>query len=586
MFAGDHYDRLLNAVSKGTISLDEFLNASSDPNFKEFLNKERGQNNIFGLLNSFYGSKRPDDWWGSRTGQKLMELFKDVDLIFGYAKSIGVNLFQEIDVRGMNILIKEKFPMESNDPNKKITPERLKYILNNIDYLKSTLENYGFPTEKVLEYLGSTENGLNVLNELISKKLITDITLNDLNSFYKNPRKAFISYIKMKYNDEDDLKYTIEDVLQDNTNIIEFFPSIGEFDSLVKEIFKTDWSSYTLPPKILWNSFFERDYYQLYLNYYNRNSLYDLTPLILIKAYQDAPVGEKTGLREAILSSTYDLLKGDTNRGLLFPEGKSDYVAFSDLGRLAGFFNGEHDVYKILEGDLKSLDIDATHYGSLEDIYYFLDNLEIKKEIVDFLFNHFRGKKVTLDLDWVDEFDNWVEDIDDELDKFTVALYDERIEGMSDYQLQSLIEHSPELKQLRKIILKSYNDAYNNLASTDVINNVLSMVEDVFGSDFVRQKEIVTKNKKTERVYTFRYDYLMDDIQAYADDFVWYEDDLPNSVYHLITYLMDQGSGRFESYLTFDYTDLDHFLSGWSPNKETFIEEVANILHKELSNVE
>lgn len=587
MFDNIHHNYLLTAITEGLISLDEFLNAVSDPNFKEFLNRVHKQDNIFGLLNKLYGSNRPDDWWGSRIGQNLMLIFKDVDLIFGYAKSIGVNLFDAIDVRGMNILLKEKFPMESNDPNEKIPLDRLKYTLNNIDYLKGVLENYGFPTAKVLEYLGSIEDGDKILNELLSKKLINNLSLDSLLSYYKNPKQAFIKYLEENYNDEDDIKYNIEEILDNvKTDIKKVFSNIEEFDNFISDYFKQGWSSYSIHPRTLWYSFFERNYYQLYLNYLKRDKLNDLNILILIKAYQDAPVDENTGLKELVLSNAGGLLAGDTQRGLLFKEGENYYVAYSNLGRLSKFFYGENDVHNILD-DVYSIK-NAKEYGSLGDVYYYLDNPEIKKEIKEFLFNNFRNKIVTLTLDWVDEFDNWADNIDDVSDEFEIALYDERIEGMSDYQLQSLIEHSPELRKLNVAITKAYEKAYNNLSTNMVKNHVLSMIEDVFGGDFVRQKEIKTQNRK-QQVYTFKYDYLIDDIEAYAEEFVWYEDDLPSSVDNLISYLMDSENGRFDGYLNFTFNDMEDFLDNHTPNPNTFIEEFADVLHTnlvKLSNME
>ena len=59
--------------------------------------------------------------------------------------------------------------------------------LNNIEYLKGSLENYGFPTQRVLEYLGSIEGGDKIFNELLSKNLITNLGWTNLDRNTTSP---------------------------------------------------------------------------------------------------------------------------------------------------------------------------------------------------------------------------------------------------------------------------------------------------------------------------------------------------------------------------------------------------------------
>ena len=124
-------DDLIQTIKNKTISLDEFLHLSSDPKFLESVSggEVQGTKNIFTIMNLFFGSSRPDDWMSSRIAPALLELFNnDVDLIFGYAKNIGVNLFQALDVRGMNHLLNKKF--DFGNALKLITVSLKKKLLN------------------------------------------------------------------------------------------------------------------------------------------------------------------------------------------------------------------------------------------------------------------------------------------------------------------------------------------------------------------------------------------------------------------------------------------------------------------------
>jgi hypothetical protein len=84
-------------------------------------------------------------------------------------------------------------------------------------------------------------------------------------------------------------------------------------------------------------------------------------------------------------------------------------------------------------------------------------------------------------------------------------------------------------------------------------------------------------------VYEFRYDYLMDDIIAFADGYVFHEDELPNSVYNLIQFLMENSEGRFDGYAD---ADLENFVDSWDPNLKTFTEIFTNELYQTLSKLE
>jgi hypothetical protein len=187
----------------------------------------------------------------------------------------------------------------------------------------------------------------------------------------------------------------------------------------------------------------------------------------------------------------------------------------------------------------------------------------------------------------LEDFDNLGEriKIDDINSKFYFKLYDELIQGMSGYNILVLVENSPELKKLKEVIESSYSIVYKDLLRKELKDELTSKMEGIFGDDFMRTKKIQNKYKEPKTVYEFRYDYLMDDIITFADDFVFYEEELPNSVYDLIVSLMENNKGRFDGTVSLD---LEYVMEIWSPyeNQELFLETFTNELYQTLSKSE
>ena len=566
-------DDLIQTIKNKTISLDEFLHLSSDPKFLESVSggEVQGTKNIFTIMNLFFGSSRPDDWMSSRIAPALLELFNnDVDLIFGYAKNIGVNLFQALDVRGMNHLLNKKFDFGN----------ALKYTLQNKDYLKSTLVNYGFPKKEVIEYLSKQPNGIELFKELVGKDLIKDLRIEEVLPFFKDDRKeAFLFWLKSKFRG----RFDVEDVLDAaGPEIGKVFPNIESFEAFVDENVHKDYDilkSVTI--KSLWQSFFNKDFYKLYKTFLEKGRANELDTLMLIKAYEDAPVEEDTGLKNIVLERARYELRGDNRCKLETREGV-DYVIFEDLSRVLNLFDGNADYYSVLSNSFNPYT-----YENFSDISHFLDNETTIKVIKDYLMDNFREKKISLNLDWLEDFDNLGEriKIDDINDKFYFKLYDELIQGMSGYNILVLVEGSPELKKVKEVVESSYSIVYKDLLRKELKNELTSKMEDIFGNDFMRTKKIQNKYEKPKTVYEFKYDYLMDDIIAFADDFVFYEEELTDSVYNLMTQLMDDDKGRFNGTISLD---LDYIVDSWSPygNQELFLETFTDELYQTLSKSE
>ena len=566
-------DDLIQTIKNKTISLDEFLHLSSDPKFLESVSggEVQGTKNIFTIMNLFFGSSRPDDWMSSRIAPALLELFNnDVDLIFGYAKNIGVNLFQALDVRGMNHLLNKKFDFGN----------ALKYTLQNKDYLKSTLVNYGFPKKEVIEYLSKQPNGIELFKELVGKDLIKDLRIEEVLPFFKDDRKeAFLFWLKSKFRG----RFDVEDVLDAaGPEIGKVFPNIESFEAFVDENVHKDYDilkSVTI--KSLWQSFFNKDFYKLYKTFLEKGRANELDTLMLIKAYEDAPVEEDTGLKNIVLERARYELRGDNRCKLETREGV-DYVIFEDLSRVLNLFDGNADYYSVLSNSFNPYT-----YENFSDISHFLDNETTIKVIKDYLMDNFREKKISLNLDWLEDFDNLGEriKIDDINDKFYFKLYDELIQGMSGYNILVLVEGSPELKKVKEVVESSYSIVYKDLLRKELKNELTSKMEDIFGNDFMRTKKIQNKYEKPKTVYEFKYDYLMDDIIAFADEFVFYEEELTDSVYNLMTQLMDDDKGRFNGTISLD---LDYIVDSWSPygNQELFLETFTDELYQTLSKSE
>jgi len=566
-------DDVIQAIKNKIISLDEFLHLSSDPRFLESV--EGGGNyfteNIFTIMNLFFGSSRPDDWFGSRLGQKLLELFNnDIDLIFGYAKNIGVNLFQALDVRSMNQLLNKKFDFET----------ALKYTLQNKDYLKSTLVNYGFPKKEVIEHISKQPDGMVLFKELVDKDLIKDLKIEEVLPFFKDDRKeAFLFWLKNRFK----VGFDVEDVLDAaGPEIGKVFPNIESFETFISENLHKDYDilkSVTI--KSLWQSFFNKDFYKLYKTFLEKGRANELDTLMLIKAYEDAPVEEDTGLKNIVLERARYELKGDNRCKLETREGV-DYVIFEDLDRILGLFDDNADYYSVLSNSFNPYT-----YENFSDISHFLDNEITIKVIKDYLMDNFREKKVSLNLDWLEDFDDLGDrvKIDDSNDRFYFKLYDELIQGMFGYRILVLVENSPELKKLKEVIESSYSIVYKYLLRKELKDELESRMEDIFGDDFMRRKKIQNKYKETQIIYEFRYDYLMDDIIAFADKFVFYEEELPDSVYNLIVDLMDDNKGRFNGTVSLD---LEYVMDSWSPydNQELFLETFTDELYQTLSKPE
>ena len=165
---------------------------------------------------------------------------------------------------------------------------------------------------------------------------------------------------------------------------------------------------------------------------------------------------------------------------------------------------------------------------------------------------------------------------------------------MSDYKLEFLINKTPRLSQIKDAIRYAFTEANNNLLKTEMVNHLLQEIVGVFGGGYDEKKVTLTTKRNTtiigrptrEKVVSaseFGYRYLMDDIIAYANANVWSEDTLPDSVVEMISQLMNNSEGRFDSYLE---TDVEYFVDSWMPDRNKMMELFADNLYRRLNNIE
>jgi hypothetical protein len=286
-------------------------------------------------------------------------------------------------------------------------------------------------------------------------------------------------------------------------------------------------------------------------------------------------------LKEKVLKKVAEEMKGTYSDGLLTIGEKSNTVTTTNLCNVSIFFSSNETQSIFCDADVPE------HFFSDEDALSNLDDERILNLIREHLMTYFRGSRIKLPLEWVDEFDEWVEDINEVEDTFTFELQDERIYGMSDYKLEFLINKTPRLSQVNDAIRYAFIEANNNLLKTEMTNHLFQEIFGVFGGSYDKNKVTLTAKRGTkEKVVTaheFGYVYLMDDIIAYANVNIWSEDTLPDSVNEMIAHLMNNSEGRFDRYLE---TDVEYFVDTWVPDRNKMMELFADNLYRRLNDIE
>lgn len=551
-------DFVIDAIEEGKISLDDFLNLFNDSNFY-------GENqNLFSVLSQFYSG---GSWAGSSTYQKLMKIFNDdIDLVWGYAKNFGINIFTDLDSKTINGLLKRKFKPE----------EALEYVFKNLDSVQDKLINLGFSNEDVLNYVNQSKDKEKLLKYLLSNKLLNKLKIEDYISLGSQPKEAFLNYLESKASDGDEAQYYVNTILEDEETetIKKVFKDYQDFNSFIKN----NIGNIEINKKTIWRVFYDKDYYKMYSEFLELGREEELSDIFLINAYNDAPVSDKSGLKEKVLELAETSLKGSPMSFYLERKGDTFYVFTTYISQLADFFEKADDAYYALTLDKKNINM------YVEGEY---SNLLFEKEVRDIINEYlmlYRNKKIVMDLEFVDDFDYWAEKINEIDNTFSFVLYDERIYGMEPFLLEILIKNAPIFSDLNKLFKKSYDNAYKTVLIEYVRDIVTSEVEDVFGGDYIRNKTIVFDGREKSG-FQIRYDFLLDDIIAFAktvSPFSYYS--LPNNVKYIITELMEDREGRFKN----GYIDLDveYLVESYSPREKEVTQKFVSILEEKIQEIQ
>jgi len=554
-------DFVIDAIKEGKISLDDFLNLFNDPVFLDV----HGENqNLFSVLTQLYSG---GSWTGSSTYQKLMRIFNDdIDLVWGYAKNFDINIFTDLDSKTIFGLLKRRFKPE----------EALEYVFKNLGSVQDKLINLGFSNENVLNYVNKSKDKEKLLNYLLSNKLLNKLKIEDYISLGSQPKEAFLNYLESKASDGDEAQYYVNTILEDEETetIKKVFKDYQDFNSFIKN----NIGNIEINKKTIWRVFYDKDYYKMYSDFLELGREKELGDIFLIDAYNDAPVSDKSGLKEKVLTLVEEKLKGNPMNLYLERKGDTFYVFTEYINQLGDFFEKADDAYYVLTLDTKNINIYVEgEYSNL------LDEKEVRDIVNEYLMLY-RNKKIVMDLEFVDDFDYWAEKINEVDNTFSFVLYDERIYGMEPYLMEILIKNAPIFSDLNKLFKKTYDYVYKSTLVEYVRDVVVSEIENIFGSDFGRQRTIIV-DKKEKSGIQFKYDFIMDDIIAFANNVSSFENDtLPKSVKYLITELMEESAGRFKD--GYNNLNIEYLLESHSPREKEIIQNFVKVLEKKLLKME
>lgn len=541
-------NRMLLKSVNNTISLDEFLEASMSI-----------EKNIFFVINNTFIND-------NKTFEMLLELFNnDVDLIFDYAKTIDVNLLDVLNPTVIDLLLSKKFDLE----------DAFKYLLKNKEHLNGSLNDYGFSNYLVINYLKKLKVDSSIVKEIIDKKLIKNLSLKDVIFLYDDIDTSFKTWLELNHespinSDFFNNKFIYREILDKvGSDIKEVFPTVYSFEKTLKNDFDVDLDLLKthLPLKTIYKSFFEDDFYSFYKLYYERDLVDKLNVVILIKAYEDAPIDDDTNLKETVLNTVYEQLRGNTINKLE-RNNNTNYVVYNDLKKVLELFTENKILYDVLSGNYTSSDIYLDFKNISEVIFH---NEKIINIIKEYLMVNFRDIKISLNLDWFEDFNYLDLKVNEDKGILSFTLYDEVIYDLSDINLQTLVEFSPELIEVKNIIEKRVKTLSTEKVKMESKNKLISMMEDIFGNGYMG-----IKNNEDKNLYYFKYDYLMDDVMGFANNYVFHEDELPDSVHDLISNLMENDFGRF--YGLVDSEELELFIEDLTDFRATNNEIINSII--------
>jgi len=553
MFSDIYMEYFINHTIGETLSLDEFLDKASSAA------------NIFNRMSRYFGDG---------VTPRLLKLFNNsVELVFGFADLIEVNLFSILEPRSMRQLLNDKFDYK----------DALNYTLKNIDHLEGSLSNYGFTKESIFENLSPE-----TIKDIISKgNFIKGLNLDDFIILYGRNTETFWRFFKFYYgkSEGEDVwvdEYEIRSFISDyGHSIRSIFPNIFDLQTVIQNGSNPNFKIFDMYISTILE-YLNEDYYKLYQIFKEGGKTEDLNDLYIVKAYEEAPT-EDIEIKELAKDVVYRSFGSENRVGSIVRKGDKNYVLIHDLCNLQNLF---YDDWNFLcnEDVQEWTDVDR------DSVVNWLDKPEITSLIKEHLMTYLRDSKVTLNIDWIDEFDAWAEDIDDVNDTFTFKLFDERIHGMSNFKLETIIMHSPELIGIRRALYISYKDAYNQILTTIIRKKYIDKIEDAFGSKPIEAEiDVWSQTQKSNvkrQAYLIEYNYMWDDVIAYTNHWLGDITELPSNIVYLIENLMNEAEGRFDGNYR---VDIDDIIENWSHSElhgEEMLEELSDILYSALDDID
>ena len=184
------------------------------------------------------------------------------------------------------------------------------------------------------------------------------------------------------------------------------------------------------------------------------------------------------------------------------------------------------------------------------------DNLNKKSinYIKTYLKEKFLNKEITLEEP--DELEDYLDEVPDgyEGDR-VITLTTEKIDSMSDDELEILIDTGDELENLKYEINWSLSSAFNNAAYREIHNSLIEAIEDLFGKP-IRTTKTVMKNGKKVSVDELVFD-ITSFYEEFVNDFIESQGENPSDEYSygisFIQRVLDDRGELLSSGINFDY---------------------------------
>jgi hypothetical protein len=532
------FQNMLDLVFNEKVSLDEFLLYAS---------KLKGKN-IFELMTQTFNA--------SQNISNLLKLFGDTEILFGYAETLGIDLFKDLHPYTLAELLNRNFDLNGT----------LEYVFKNINKIKRALEQYNLTNDVVIDFLKKQPNKKELVKILVSRFLIK-LNIKEFLELYDNKVEAFESWWQSHFHSSQikDLKNNYIDILKIlGSNIKLIFPTLEDYENYLKNKLgeDSDWSlldsmteNFEFSNKVgvyLSESFFNSNYYGLYKYYLKNNHLDMLNQTLLLLAYNDAPI-EDVEIKKTVENFVFkQYSKSQIQNGKLQKEGNNFYVLFSSICNDLRWFFSTHTREEIISAYCDNV----YENNSLEqmmsnkiDINFVVSLIEKNPNFFKEVLREEYLEKINIpkESSTADYFEYWDENNDKSW--ITFELTDDKIDSLDPTRLALIIVSAYELGRLRIKIRKTSLVTFNELFLKDTYRKLSSKLVNFFDGDKMESIEIDNQN-----YIRFKYNNLINDLIDYSQEFADSTENLPWSIKDFLHDMISNGIGRFDKlyYIRFD----------------------------------